>query len=152
MSRRYESWHMYQEVTPQIQITHVTHVNVSCHIEMRLGTGTKSDDSFGCVCATSHMLLCDATRTRNSTRTRECRLHVHIRMSRITRVNKSRHTYTKGMPQISVRHITCECVMSLSNESWHTCEEVTPQIRLSRITLVNVPCHIGMSHGTHTKE
>jgi len=113
-----------------IWISHVTHLNESCHTCER--SDWKCRSLSRCVGRLSHMWISHVTHVNESCHTYE-RVVSHIWMSHVPHVNdRLRMSLTF--------QVRCESVTRV-HESCHTCERVMPHIWTSRVTHTNESCH-----------
>jgi len=152
--RRDESWHILvshvtYEWTCTCHMSHVTHVNESCHTE----------SCHTCEWVMSHFWMSHVTHTvwpkqghevewvkahlNESCHTREWVMS-HMWMSHVTHLNESCHTYSltksRTMRWNESKHIWMSHVTHV-NKSCHTFEWVMSHIWMSHVTLLNESCH-----------
>jgi len=142
-----ESCHMYEWVMSHIWMNHV-HTQEWVMIHVRMGHGLHMDEScYSYEWAVVLTWMRRITNMNESCHTYEWSMS-HVWMVHVTRMNDPRHTYQSVMSHM------CECVLA------YTSECVLSHTEMSHIVHKIASCHthkwvmvhIYMSHGTHINE
>ena len=143
-----ESCHTCEWVMSHMWMSHVTHDNESCHTCEWVMSLTHVDEScHTCAWVMSHMTMSHVTHVNESCHTCEWVMS-QMWMSHVTHVNESFHTWQWVMSHMTMSHVTHV------NESCHTCGWVMSHMWMSHVTHVNesrhtcasVTSHMCMSH------
>jgi len=133
------SGHIYESVTQHIWMSHVSHMQVSCHTSIRHITHMNASDSHLShvtrICVMSHIWVSYVTHMNQSGHTYEC-VSSRIRMSHVTRMNKPCHSYECVTSQKRMSHVTH------MKELFHMYECVISHTWRSPFSNSDEPCHI----------
>jgi len=144
--------HSGEWVMSRIWISHVTHMNKSCHTELTRIWTQDVKIRHQSLQWMSHVLY-TCIYVNESRNTYEW-VKSHIWMSQVTHMDESCHTYGWVMSHMWMSHVTHV------NESCHTCEWAVSRFWMIHVTHVDECCHkyewgtshIWMSHITHMNE
>jgi len=132
-----------------IWMSHVTHMNESCHIcECSLCSSWVQRwvlfstwmNHVRCASVMSRIWMRHVTYMHGSCLTYEWVMS-HTWMSHVTHMNGTRHIYEWIMSHIWLTHVRCTWIMAHGNTSCHTYEWVVSHIRKSYVTRINESSH-----------